>query len=181
MICNKSVLTTRGQHVHNLSTICLLYNKCIGFSVCFICSGLSLKCAWINAKERLSYLNLRSIVVLLPQKWYFERFFSSLSWLLLFDFSSSFFFRFSLFFFCWEFRRLYFGGKIFRKAFRILGLDEKKGRWVVEQDFHGNFLVNITLFFVFSTLCVTELSLFWYGLKDLFTLHKSAVKVVLDH
>ena len=25
------------------------------------------------------------------------------------------------------------------KAFRILGLDERKGRWVVEQDFHGNF------------------------------------------
>ena len=57
---------------------------------------------------------------------------------------------------------------------RILGLDERKGRWVEEQDFHGNFLVNVTLFFTFSTLCVTELSLFWYGLKDLFTLHKSA-------
>ena len=25
------------------------------------------------------------------------------------------------------------------KAFRILGLDERKGRWVEEQDFHGNF------------------------------------------
>ena len=25
------------------------------------------------------------------------------------------------------------------KAFRILGLNERKGRWVVEQDFHGNF------------------------------------------
>ena len=30
-------------------------------------------------------------------------------------------------------------GKVFRKAFRILGLDERKGRWVVKQDFHGNF------------------------------------------
>ena len=38
-------------------------------------------------------------------------------------------------------------GKCFRKAFRILGLDERKGRWVEEQDFHGNFLVNGTLFF----------------------------------
>ena len=47
----------------------------IVFVVCFICSGISLKCAWINAKERLSYLYLRSIIVLLPQKWYFERFF----------------------------------------------------------------------------------------------------------
>ena len=30
-------------------------------------------------------------------------------------------------------------GKVFKKAFRILGLDERKGRWVVEKDFHGNF------------------------------------------
>ena len=35
-------------------------------------------------------------------------------------------------------------GRVFRKAFRILGLDERKGRWVVEQDFHGNFQVNVT-------------------------------------
>ena len=40
-------------------------------------------------------------------------------------------------------------GEVFRKAFRILGLDERKGRWVVEQDFHCNFLVNITWFFSF--------------------------------
>ena len=38
-------------------------------------------------------------------------------------------------------------GRVFRKAFRILGLDERKGRWVVEQDFHGNFRVNVTWFF----------------------------------
>ena len=38
-------------------------------------------------------------------------------------------------------------GRVFRKAFRILGLDERKGRWVVEQDFHGNFQVNVTWFF----------------------------------
>ena len=37
-------------------------------------------------------------------------------------------------------------GNVFRKACRILGLDE---RWVVEQDFHGNFKVNITWFFAF--------------------------------
>ena len=34
-------------------------------------------------------------------------------------------------------------GKVFRKAFRILGLDERKSWWVVEQDFHGNFQVNV--------------------------------------
>ena len=40
-------------------------------------------------------------------------------------------------------------GKVLEKAFRILGLDERKGRWVVEQDFHGNFQVNVTWFFAF--------------------------------
>jgi len=38
-------------------------------------------------------------------------------------------------------------GKVVEKAFRILGLDERKGRWVVEPDFHGNFRVNVTWFF----------------------------------
>ena len=38
-------------------------------------------------------------------------------------------------------------GKGFRSAFRILGLDERKGMWVVEQDFHGNVRVNVTWFF----------------------------------
>ena len=40
-------------------------------------------------------------------------------------------------------------GKVFRKAFRILGLNERKGKWVVEQDFHGNFQVHVTWFFAF--------------------------------
>ena len=35
------------------------------------------------------------------------------------------------------------------RAFRILGLGERKGRWVVEQDFHGNFQVSVTWFFAF--------------------------------
>ena len=30
-------------------------------------------------------------------------------------------------------------GKGFGKAFRFLGLDERKGRWVVKLDFEGNF------------------------------------------
>ena len=41
--------------------------------------------------------------------------------------------------------------KVFGKAVKILGLDERKGKWVVEQDFHGNFRVNITWFFAFSS------------------------------
>ena len=32
----------------------------------------------------------------------------------------------------------------------------------------------------FSPMSLTELCLFWYALKDLFTLHKLADKVVLD-
>ena len=38
-------------------------------------------------------------------------------------------------------------GRVFRKAFRILGLGERKGRWVMGQDFHGDFQVNVTCFF----------------------------------
>ena len=72
-------------------------------------------------------------------------------------------------------------GKVFRKVFRILGLGERKGRGVVEQDFHGNFQVNVTCFLPFSPVFMTELYSFWYGLKDLFTLHTLVDKVVLDH
>ena len=38
-------------------------------------------------------------------------------------------------------------GRVFRKAFRILGLGERKGRWVMEQDFHGGLQVNLAWFF----------------------------------
>ena len=38
-------------------------------------------------------------------------------------------------------------GIVFRKAFRILGLGQRKGRWAMEQDFHGDFQVNVTWFF----------------------------------
>ena len=38
-------------------------------------------------------------------------------------------------------------GIVFRKAFRILGSGERKGRWAMEQDFHGGFQVNVTWFF----------------------------------
>ena len=91
------------------------------------------------------------------------------SWLFLLAFLALFFF------FCWEFSRLHFGRKVFGKVFRILGLDKKKGRWVVEQDYQGNFGGNFTWLFVWI-----ESYSFWYGLKGLFTLHKLADKVVLD-
>ena len=35
-------------------------------------------------------------------------------------------------------------------------------------------------FLLFSQVSLTELCSFWYGLKDLFTLHKLAKKVVLE-
>ena len=72
-------------------------------------------------------------------------------------------------------------GRVFRKAFRILGLGERKGRRAMEQDFHGDFQVNVTWFFLLlSPVSLTELCSFWYGLKDLFTLYKLANKVVFD-
>ena len=72
-------------------------------------------------------------------------------------------------------------GRVFTKAFRILGLGDRKGRWAMEQDFHGDLQVNLTCFFLpFSPVSLTELCSFWYGLKNLFTLHKLADKVGLD-
>ena len=40
-------------------------------------------------------------------------------------------------------------GGVFRKAFRILGLGERKGRLAMEQDFHGDLQINLTWFFAF--------------------------------
>ena len=49
------------------------------------------------------------------------------------------------------------------------------------QDFRGNFQVKVTGFLPFSTASLTESDSLGYGLKNLLTLHKSAVKFVLDH
>ena len=57
-------------------------------------------------------------------------------------------------------------GKVFWKAFRILGLDERRGSWVVEPDFLGQ--CYMFFFLPFSSVSLTELCSFWYGLKDLF-------------
>ena len=67
------------------------------------------------------------------------------------------------------------------KAFRILGLDERKGSWVVKQDFHGIFISMLHGFLPFSLVSLNELCSFWFCLKDFFTLHKLADKVVPDH
>ena len=58
--------------------------------------------------------------------------------------------------------------------------------WVVEQDFHGTFRVNVAIYIYiffspFAPVFFTELCSFWYGLKDFFPLHKSVDKAVLDH
>ena len=75
------------------------------------------------------------------------------SWLLLFAFFPPLFFHFScLLFFSFAGHLVgvsYFVGKDFRQAFRILELHVRKGRWLVEQDFHGNFQVNVSWFFAF--------------------------------
>ena len=65
-------------------------------------------------------------------------------------------------------------GRVFRKAFRILGLGERNKIFmkIYRSILHG--------FLLFSPVSLTELCPFWYGLKDLFTLHKLADKVGLD-
>ena len=48
-------------------------------------------------------------------------------------------------------------------------------------NFHGNFQVNVTcLFWPFSPVSLTKLPSFWYGLKDLCTLHKLVNTVIID-
>ena len=71
-------------------------------------------------------------------------------------------------------------GKVFRKAFRILGLDERKSSWVIEQDFMEILRSMLHVFLPFSLVSLTELCSFWYGLKDLFTLHKLLDKLKLS-
>ena len=62
--------------------------------------------------------------------------------------------------------RLLFVGKVFLRASRILGLDERQGRWLASGTrFSWKFSGQCYMFFVafFS---------FWYGLRDLFPLHR---------
>ena len=84
------------------------------------------------------------------------------------------------FFLLLDISKFIFLGKVLGKAFRIVGLDERKVKWVVKQDFDGNFQVNVTCFLPFFPLSSTQLCPCWGGLKDLFSLHKLVNKVVLD-
>ena len=74
------------------------------------------------------------------------------TWLLLFAFSPPLFFRFSYLIFsplAGHLVGFILVGKVLGKTFRILALNERKFRWVVEQDFHANFQWNVTWFFAF--------------------------------
>ena len=106
------------------------------------------------------------------------------SLVVLFSFSPLLFFRFScLIFFSLAGHLVGFilVAKDFRKTFKILGLGERKGRWVKwNKIFMEIFRSMLHGFLPFSTVSLTELCLFWNGLKDLFTLHKLVDKNVLD-
>ena len=63
---------------------------------------------------------------------------------------------------------------MFRKAFSILELEERKDRRVVKQDFHGNCQVNVICFFFFAFFSGCAHS----GMvRKLFTLQKLTDKV----
>ena len=54
-------------------------------------------------------------------------------------------------------------GRVFRKAFRILGLGERKGRWVMNKIFMEIYRSILHGFLPFSPVSLTELCPFWYG------------------
>ena len=66
-------------------------------------------------------------------------------------------------------------GRVFWKAFRILGLGEQWNKIFMEI-----FRLMSHGFLFLSPVSLTDLCSFWYGLKDLFTVHKLEDKVVLD-
>ena len=68
---------------------------------------------------------------------------------LFFRFSWSFFFFFFFFFLAGHLVDFILIGRVFRKAFGILGLGERKGRWAKEQDFQGDLQVKLARFFAF--------------------------------
>ena len=118
---------------------------------------------------QMQNLSLRSSGMRRKQNFYL------IDWLLLFAFLASFFP------FAEDLERFILVRNVLGNARRILGLEERKGRWVVEQDFTEIFRSMLHVFSPFSPVSLTESCLFWYGLKDLFTLHKLADNVSLDH
>lgn len=90
----------------------------------------------------------------------------------------------SRFFFSWAFTTPFFGEKSSCESYscmRILRLHGTKGRWVVKQDCHVHFRVNVAWFFLFLRPPRVYRAHWGYGLKDLFPLPKKDDKVVLDH
>ena len=65
--------------------------------------------------------------------------------------------------------------KVLEKRFRVVGLDGKKSRWEMER----NFFIAIYRFLAFFSglYGLTESWFFRFGLKDLFPLHTSEIKV----
>ena len=116
----------------------LTTNRCTGRTLRGLLiqmQNISLRSSGMRRKQNFEFLGLKV---------------TQQSWLLLFAFSPPFFFRFScLIFFSLAGHLVGFilVGRVFRKAFRILGLGERRGRWLMEQDFHGDFQVNVTWFF----------------------------------
>ena len=106
-------------------------------------------------------------------------------WLFIFAFSPPLFFLFFchiIFFFCWAFSVFNLVGKVFGKALRILGSDERKGSWVLEQDFHGNFRAPVSgqCYMVFLPVRSPWLNRAHYILVWFERSLKLADKVVLD-
>ena len=67
---------------------------------------------------------------------------------------------------------LYFAGRHFWKAFRIVGLEARKSRRGVEQDLYGIFRVNFKCSFLPFPPASSESFSFVYGVKDLSALLK---------
>ena len=88
-----------------------------------------------------------------------QNFSTQQSQLFLFAFFPPLFFCFSclIFFFAGHLVGFILVGKAFGKAFRILGVDQKKGRWLMKQDFYGHFRVNLNVTWFFA---------FFFGLHD---------------
>ena len=67
---------------------------------------------------------------------------------------------------------LYFAGRNFWKALKIVGLEARKSRGGVEQDLYGHFRANFNFFFCPFPPASSESFSFLYGVKDLFPLLK---------
>ena len=78
---------------------------------------------------------------------------------------ASFAFLSSLFFFCWAFTRLPFGGKGLCKKFKDRQCFLRKYEWVVVQDFNWNFLVKVTRFFASFSGLFNWIALIWVWLE----------------